>query len=309
MSALPRTAGYAERYCEMGLSVTWTPPGQKGPRHTGWNDPAHAIRDRKDARRHWTRNPQHGIACLLAPSGLVSLDIDDEPKSTDVLRRFGVELRASSPCIVGRHFRLMFRAPAEPLKHRTLAWPKKDDLRGGEVLFEFRAGCVSDTLPPTIHPGTGQAYRWENPPRNGFPALPDALLALWRDWDQFNRQALALCPWYVPPKPRPAQRARTAESGESVIDAFNAAHEAASILEAHGYVRQGRRFASPESTHAPGIVILDSGKVFAHHAGDPLHADHALDAFDLFRILEHRGDFRAAVRAAAEALGLRRSAA
>lgn len=312
MTTPAKMARFAERYCELGLALTWTPQGQKGPRHSGWNLPASAITDPAAALEHWSKNAQ-GIAALLAPSGLVSIDIDDEAPADGVLAHFGVDLhhlREAAPCIVGRHFRLMFRAPAEPLKHRSLAWPKKDDPRSSSVLFEFRAGNISDTLPPTIHPGTGQPYRWENPPRNGFPPLPARLLELWLDWPDTNRKALALCSWAPPPKEIPPQKWRTVKySGPSVIDAFNSAHDAASILEAHGYERKGKRFAAAGASHDAGIVELDNGKLFCHHVGDPLRSERALDTFDVYCILDHGGDFRSAVRAAAQALGIERGAA
>jgi hypothetical protein len=44
--------------------------------------------------------------------------------------------------------------------------------------------------------------------------------------------------------------------------------------------------------------------VYSHHGSDPLADGHAHDAFDLFRILDHGGDARAAVKAAVEALGM-----
>jgi hypothetical protein len=53
-------------------------------------------------------------------------------------------------------------------------------------------------------------------------------------------------------------------------------------------------------------VILED-KCFSHHGSDPLADGHAHDAFDVFRILEHGGDFDAAVRVAASQLDLDRS--
>jgi len=309
----PKIARYAEGYCRLGLKLTRTAPGEKGPRHGRWNDPACAITNPREALKHWTHYSDHGIAALLAPSGLVSIDVDDEDRAQEVMTFFGVdlhELRATAPTIIGRHYRMMFRAPDLVLAHRSLAWPTQDDPRKSAVLFEFRAGNISDTLPPTIHPGTGQPYRWENPPRNGFPALPPRIVELWQDWPTFSRQALALCPWAPPPPPTsPARSHRPAPPGESVIDAFNDAHDVGTILESHNYTRKGRRFASPDTTHSAGIVVLESGKVYCHQSGDPLRSDKALDAFDLFRILDHGGDFRAAVKAAAALLGIKRERA
>ncbi len=94
-----------------------------------------------------------------------------------------------------------------------------------------------------------------------------------------------------------------------VIDVFNAAHDIAAILETHGYARRGKRFAAPDTSHGAGVVLLDDGRVFCHHQGDPLNSEHALDTFDVYRLLDHGGDYRAAVKAAAEALGIKRERA
>jgi putative DNA primase/helicase len=305
-------ARFAKRYCEIGLTLTFTMPATKGPRHHGWNLPENAIADPQRAFGYWLVNPTHGMAALLGPSGLVSLDVDDEQYSPHVLKNLGIsleQLRESTPTIIGRHYRLMFKAPHAELKHRTLSWPRQDDPRKGFALFELRAGNLADTLPPTRHAVTGLPYRWENPPMNGFPTLPTRLLEIWQDWETVNRQARALCPWAPPPKetPRPKERA-AARTGPSVIAEFNAAHDIGQILERHGYVRRGKRFASPETSHGAGVVLLDDGRVFCHHQGDPLHGEHALDAFDIYRVLEHGGDYRCAVKAAAEALGLNQEA-
>lgn len=308
MSFIP--AKFARRYCELGLALTWTPFGQKGPRHAGWDLPDNAITEPNRAFGYWSVNTEHGLAALLGPSGLVSLDIDDEQHAPRVLQHFGIDLsllRESTPTVVGRHFRLMFRAPDAELKHRNATWPKQG-APGNFVLFELRAGSLADTLPPTRHAVTGLPYRWENPPKHGFPALPDRLLEIWADWEATNLTIRALCPW-APPPPPTEPKPRREHAGPSVIEAFNAAHAAGTILEAHGYQRRGKRFTAPDSSHAAGIVLLDSGKVFCHHGGDALRSEHALDCFDVFRILAHGGNYRAAVKAAADALGLNRERA
>jgi putative DNA primase/helicase len=303
---------WASRYAEIGLAAIPTAPGKKHPCHAGWNGPENAFTSPAAAREFWSKNPAHGIAALLAPSGLVALDIDDEVNAPIVLKANGIDLddlREASPCFVGRHYQLLFRAPEAPLKHRSVTWPKKDDLRKSFVLFELRAGNISVTLPPTIHPGTGQPYRWENPPRNGFPPLPARLFELWQDWEAFNRQARTLCPWAPPPPPPSEPGPRREYNGPSVIEAFNAAHDVTALLESHGYQKRGKRFIAPDSGHAPGVSLLDSGKIYCHHAGDVLASEHALDAFDCFRLLDFGGDFRAAVRAAAQVLGMNQRAA
>lgn len=102
----------------------------------------------------------------------------------------------------------------------------------------------------------------------------------------------------------PASRLQR-RTGPSVIAAFNEAHDAVAILEAHGYVCAGRkRWKSPQGHGVAGVVLLPSGRVYCHHASDPLGDEKAHDAFDLFALFDHAGDTRAAVRAAAELLGL-----
>lgn len=304
-----RAARYAARYTQMGLKVTYTPLGEKGPRHHGWNRVENAITTPAGALRHWIQHPAHGIAALLGPSGLVSLDIDESRLSRQVFATLGINLdalAATTPNIQGRPdtFRLMFSAPAVDLKHRTARWPKQDAPRESFVLFELRAGAVADTLPPTIHPKTGNPYQWVTPPRDGFPPLPTRLLELWQNWTTTEQAVLTTCPWWIPPPPKPAAQSATRTAGESVIDKFNAAHDLASVLESYGYKKVGKRFASPDTQHAPGLVLLDDGRIYCHHAGDPLGDGKPHDVFDVFTIFEHRGDVRAAVKAAAHILGL-----
>lgn len=306
-------AAFARRYCELGLALTWSPPGQKGPRHAGWNRRENAITSPAAALAYWSQHRTHGIGALLSYSGLVSLDVDDANRSRQVLQHFGIDLdalAARAPCIVGRpeRFRLMFRAPEIELQHKSVAWPKQDKPRESFVLFELRAGAISDALPPTIHAGTGAPYRWAVPPREGFPPLPQRLLELWTDWKATDAAARSLCPWWTPPKPRPVRSPPAVPIGESVIARFNDAHDVVAILAAHGYIERGRnRFAPPDSQHAAGLVVAE-GKVFCHHVGDPLFESEKRprDAFDVWCVLEHDGDMRRAVRAAAEILGLRR---
>src|SRR5690606_20607598 len=75
--------------------------------------------------------------------------------------------------------------------------------------------------------------------------------------------------------------------------------------------RLGARWLfSGSSTGLPGVVLLpdaDPQRVFSHHAGDPLATGRAHDAFDCFAVLEHGGDMRAAVKAAADDMGLSRT--
>lgn len=97
---------------------------------------------------------------------------------------------------------------------------------------------------------------------------------------------------------------------DDVIGAFNRRWSPVEFIERNGYKRSGQRWLfNGSSTGLPGVVLLPDSepqRVFSHHAGDPLATGHACSAFDCLMLLEHGGDMRAAVRAAADALGLSR---
>lgn len=94
-----------------------------------------------------------------------------------------------------------------------------------------------------------------------------------------------------------AMTARIAAGGVSVIAQFNEQHTIEEVLENGGYTRKGKRWVSPHShSGTPGIVEIE-GRIFCHHADDPMHNGHALDAFDAYAAIYHGGDLRAAAAA------------
>lgn len=180
-------------------------------------------------------------------------------------------------------------------------------------VFELRAGLVQDVLPPSIHPGTGKPYTWRTAPvAEGLPVLPPQLLAIWQGWDEFKPKAEAVCPWLpkaapavrpAPAKPR-STAVRNGRDLPEVISLFNQAHDIASLIEAHGYERRGDKWLCPQSSSGMAGVSITDDKLFSHHSSDPLANGHKNDAFDVFCILDHGGDQRAATKAAARILGI-----
>jgi len=308
-------ADWAARYCERFGFALAPSRGKRPMAGKGWNDEANLLRDPGEARRYFERHPQAGMGVCLEPSGLCSLDLDHLEHSRTVLAPEGIDVDAlirDYPTIVGRAPRVLFKAPAEvtALRHHPLQWPAERPIRPHDKLcvLELRAGRIKDMLPPSVHPDTGRPYRWLTAPRDGFAPPPDALLRLWRNFEAFRHRARNLCPW-APPEPEPAlnnadRRYLKQRTGPSVIAAFNQAHDVSALLEAHGYKQQGRnRWKSPDCQGQAGVVLLGE-RIYCHHAGDPLGDGKPHDAFDLYAVFEHGGDVRAAVRAAAEALGM-----
>ena len=109
-----------------------------------------------------------------------------------------------------------------------------------------------------------------------------------------------------------------AVGGHPVITAWNKANSVQGLPETHDYTLKSKsnremRYLHPDSKSGiPGCVVYsDTGKVFSHSGSDPLRSEKSAngkymprDAFDVFRILEHGGDWANAFKAAEEILGL-----
>ncbi|HEX9592447.1 MAG TPA: bifunctional DNA primase/polymerase, partial [bacterium] len=317
------------------------PPGTKGPRGKAWNKPGRYVTNPAKAREVWGRKPSYGIGVVHAPSGTCALDVDHVEHTRQVFAELGIDyenlLDGGAPRWRGRPDRdkALWRVPAGvELALHVLKWPPlPDDVarhnaeekiweangKAGEkpippkpvTVFELRAGPVQDVLPPSIHPDTGQPYEWVTEPGVDIPEIPAALLDLWQHWGEFEPALRGMCPWAVPPPPERA--ASAGGGGGDVIGAYNRSHTVVELLESHGYIPKGGpgRYLSPTSSSGlPGVHLLDDGRVYSHHASDPLAQpgedgkQHAHAAFDVFRILNHGGDVRAAVKAAAAELGV-----
>jgi hypothetical protein len=305
-------ADYAGFYVEqLGMHLVPIPRGWKYPHgFNGWQKPdsPHHFAAPDRAREWWSQHPDHGIGCPLGQSGFCSFDADLLEHTRAVFQYLGLDADAlieAGRRVIGNpeRARSLFLEPeGVRLTRKVLQWPHPEDPAKSVTVFELRGGDVQDILPPTEHPDTGQRYRWPDPPhsRADFRPLPPELRELWQRWDDVKQDLEALCPW---------------ANAVSVIAEFNERHDAGAILRAHGYAyeEKRKRFLAPgSSTGIPGVVVFDDGtgraKVYSHHGSDPLSAGrnggHSLDAFDLFRLLEHGGDQTAAVKAAAELLGI-----
>ncbi len=303
------TVALAREYIAAGWSLCAIGPRSKKPVGTDWEQ-------RPRTADHWEAHPNEGLGLIHALSGTCTLDVDDLEPAHMALAAVGVDLTAllAAPDAVrligapGRG-KLVYRVSAE-LTRKALNWPDPETGKNKAVL-ELRAGSVQDVLPPSIHPETGEPYRWEGDWR-ALPPLPKELLLVWQHWSEAKRDMEAACPWNDTPA-LSANRyegieRRRFDEGESVIAAWNDSADLRAVLQSFGYRKAGPRFISPHSQSGlPGVVILpgSNGRLcFVHHASDPLADGHAHDAFSVWCELEHGGDVRAAVRAAAEMLGI-----
>lgn len=171
--------GSFAEYAAAGWRLCAIDRGRKSPTYDGWNTtpiPADAVPG------------LDGAGLLHALSGTCAVDIDDLSAARPWLAARGIDVDAllGAPDAVridsGRPGRakLLYRLK-RPL--RTLK-PKGSGLELRCATADGKS--VQDVLPPTIHPDTGKPYRWAyGEPLIGdwraLPAIPAALLALWRE--------------------------------------------------------------------------------------------------------------------------------
>lgn len=171
-----------DAYIRHGWSLVPIPAGTKGPKARGWNKKENALVSQG------ALPPGFGIGLAHAYSGTMALDIDHWEMASAELSAAGIDLKvlydALDAVIIhsGRPGRgkLLYRMPL------GLALASKKILRDGVTVYELRCATdsgftVQDVLPPSIHPDTGQPYRWAGAGHwMRLPEIPMALLDLWQ---------------------------------------------------------------------------------------------------------------------------------
>lgn len=112
---------------------------------------------------------------------------------------------------------------------------------------------------------------------------------------------------HIPPSATIPPRGHAGKTGLGVIEQFNQANDVAALLEHYGYrpASSGRYCAPSSISGLPGVILLDDGRsCYSHHNNDVLADNHAHDAFDVLRLLEHGGDLKAAIADAMQQLGI-----
>jgi DNA-binding MarR family transcriptional regulator len=90
-----------------------------------------------------------------------------------------------------------------------------------------------------------------------------------------------------------------------VVSAFNTRIEIDTCLRQYGYSQRGNRYVRPGGSRPLAFVDAESNRSFHHSGDDPMANGYWKRPFDLFLHYEYDGDMRAAVRAAADLMGIR----
>lgn len=176
-------------YLNAGFALVPIPRGKKGPQFKGWNRQEAVITC--DSHPALMVMGNVGLAhAYCQPSPTAVLDIDQLEPSKDWLSHRGIDLDellddpSAVQILSGRvgRAKLLYTMPSQvgPMVSTSTA-----DGSGATIL-EFRCATragltVQDVLPPSIHPDTGQPYRWGGRGRwRNIPVMPLNLIEAWK---------------------------------------------------------------------------------------------------------------------------------
>jgi len=295
----------AKKYSDLGLHLVAIKEGSKGPTTKNWHNQGINVSD---------LNEQLNIGIIHNLSSTCSIDIDSREEAIKIFKNYlgldPVEMKRAYPCWRGKKEGIKFLFKMPNIDHvgiKKLTYKDNEDII---TVFELRGSTtgtgVQDIMPPSVHP-QGHRYEWINPLPSQFsdiPELPERLVDLWVNWD-IEEKAMLNCLGFFKPDIVKRQLEPNIDS-EDIITKFNATYSVEQILIKNNYEKKGEnRYLSPHSqTKTPGVIVLEDGTIYSHHAGDLLGDGHSHDAFDVARILEANGDWKTAFNNARSDLGI-----
>lgn len=261
----------------------------------------------EDTLRRWFARGCKSVAVVggKVSGGLLVIDFD-EPRFYPAWLELVGPLAAGLPTqqTGGGGYQVMARCP-EPGRNDKLAWtPDESEESGRAIAIETRGEGGYAVMPGSLHP-SGNTYRAIAGDFANIPTIPqaqaDALLNAARKLDEapYTRQEMQ--------RREAAAKTSTKYHGESngrasAIDAYNERTTIAETLEANGYTQHGDRWKRPGGKSLS--VFVRDGRSFHHSSNDGLNDGYWHRPFDVFCHYQYGGDCKAAVKAAAELLGL-----
>ena len=314
-SALTKAALH---YAHSGLSMI--PIGQNKKPHVQslprddadrptWK-PFQAKRATVEEVQEWFDTPLRrgptGVAavCGQVSGGLLILDFDVAEFYENWCEAVGEMANGLPVQETGRGYQVALKCD-EPGRNNELAWlPDESEKTGRRIAIETRAEGGYAVLPPSRHP-SGKHYKVV---AGDFAAVPHVdmprvkfLLDAARRLDQApqTKQQLERAQ-----KAKVKRLTRNNNVAQDIIGQFNEQIPMAVMLHRAGYTASGDRFIRPGGSSPSVVVFDDPQRSFHHSSNDPLHGPHAHDSFSIFCEVEHDGNVKEAVKAAAKELGI-----
>lgn len=250
------------------------------PKRDGGRGVLDATSDLATIGRWWDRWPTSNIG-IRVPRALVVLDIDPRHGGEHLTYFEMTDARMLPTTLTsisgrgdgGRH--LWWLHPGGKLSAARL--PDGIDVK-------THAGYV--VAPPSIHPATGNPYRW------ACKTLPPAEMPPW------------LADWLRPPAPPRHHRVTRSHrcTAPSIADAFTAATTWAQVLQPHGWVEVAPdQWRHPAATN-PVSATVTNDCLFVYSTGTPFEPTepgdpHGYTRFRAWGVLNYGGDLSAAARA------------
>jgi hypothetical protein len=256
------------------------------------------------------------IVCGKVSGGLMVLDFDVSGFYEAWVSVAGEAAEGLPVQRTGGGGRQVFLRCPSPGGNDKLAWaPDGQEQTGRTIAIETRGEGGYAVIAPSLHP-SGRQYEWLTGSLEHVPTINQDTA------DELLMKARKLCraphtrqeSERIEARARDENQRRTARSGcANVIDAYNAAHTVEAVLERSGYTRgSGGRHIRPGGKSES--VSVKDGRSCHWSTNDPLNDGRGNggcgchDAFSIYCHFEHGGSIRAAVKAAAELLGIQPAA-
>jgi hypothetical protein len=290
------TKGEALRLRGKGVFTTPIPRGHKGPVIPGWQ---HLRLNDEQIEEFFDDECNIGVL-LGEPSGwLVMVDLDCD-EAVSLAPRF----LPKTPCVSGRgevaaHY--WYYCPGIVTDRRSR---KVDGV--ATTLLELRSTGCQTVVGPSIHPSGEQYRRLASEPASvGTEELLAAFEALYVA--VCEARGIDLGANTGEPDCRPPRPALDGPSGlgdrweVSPIDGFKSGYDVEGALRSNGWSFAGPGSNGQQNWRRPGkqdgVSATWNGEVFyCFTSSTGFESDKGIGAFDVFRILEHGGDFDSALK-------------
>jgi len=212
----------------------------------------------------------------------------------------------------GGGYQVAYRCEVPEGNQKLAYHPDCEAHSGRKIAVETRGEGGYALLPPSAHP-SGNTYQIV---QNRFSDVPTVTMAV-RNFLLHAARQLCTAPLTRQQIEREATTETRKEikreqySGDSPIDAYNAAHGIVDEIVRHGYTHlHGDRYSRPGEPQSGGVrVDVASNKTFNFSSNDPMDSDRdgksqPRSPFDYKLEFEHSGDMKEAIKSVVKELGL-----